>query len=296
MQLTTLSLTIDAGIAHVRLTRGAQLNTMNAEFWDEVPQAFAVIDADMGVRAVVISAAGRHFTAGLDLGWAGTSLTPAAGDMGRAREKFRRHVKHLQETFSVIDRCRVPVIACVQGGCIGGGVDLVTACDLRVCTADAFFTVQEINIAIVADVGTLQRIPHLLPQGLVRELAYTGRKFPADEAARYGFVNRIAADADAALAEAMALAAEIAAKSPLAIAGLKQVLNHGRDATIADGLEYVAVWNAAMLQGVDMAAAVAAQMRKAPGVVCGPGGLTRAAMRQAGGLWDAPARAYSALC
>ena len=265
MQLTTLSLTVDEGVAHMRLTRGAQLNTMNAEFWDEVPQAFAAIEDDISVRVVVISAEGRHFTAGLDLGWAGTSLAPAGGDMGRAREKFRRHVKHLQETFSVIDRCRVPVIACVQGGCIGGGVDLVTACDLRVCTADAFFTVQEINIAIVADVGTLQRIPHLLPQGLVRELAYTGRRFPADEAARYGFVNRVAAnaDADSALAEAMALAREIAGKSPLAIAGLKQVLNHGRDATIADGLEYVAVWNAAMLQGDDMTAAVAAQLRKA---------------------------------
>ncbi len=170
-------------------------------------------------------------------------------DPGRAREAFRRHVLTLQETFNCIDRARVPVIAAVQGGCIGGGVDLVTACDLRVGTADCFFTVQEINLAIVADVGTLQRIPHLLPQGLVRELAYTGRRFGAAEAARWGFLNRVEADHEAALASAHALAAEIAAKSPLAITGIKAVLNHGRDATIAQGLDYVATWNAGHASG-----------------------------------------------
>ena len=156
----------------------------------------------------------------------------------------------------------MPVIAAIQGGCIGGGVDFVTACDLRVCAADAYFTVQEVNIAIVADVGTLQRIPHLLPQGLVRELAYTGRQFPADEALRYGFVNRVAPTHEAAVDAAFAIAREIARKSPLAVAGIKQVLNHGRDATIADGLEYVAVWNSAMLMGGDLPEAMTARMEK----------------------------------
>ena len=259
MELETLSLEVTDGIATVTLTRGAQLNTMNAAFWTDMPKIFAGIDADPSVRAVVIASTGKHFTAGLDLGWAGTTLTPHGTDAGRAREAFRRHVHTLQETFTCIDRARVPVIACIQGGCIGGGVDLVTACDLRVGTADCFFTVQEINIAIVADVGTLQRIPHLLPQGLVRELAYTGRRFGAAEATRFGFLNRVEADHAAALASAHALAAEIASKSPLAMTGIKAVLNHGRDATIAQGLDYVATWNAGMLQGGDVPEAIAAQ-------------------------------------
>lgn len=262
MELETLSLTVESGVATVTLTRGTQLNTMNAAFWTDMPKAFAAIDADPSVRAVVVASTGKHFTAGLDLGWAGTTLAAPGTDPGRAREAFRRHVHTLQETFSCIDRARVPVIACVQGGCIGGGVDLVTACDLRVGTMDCFFTVQEINIAIVADVGTLQRIPHLLPQGLVRELAYTGRRFTADEAKHWGFLNRVEADHAGALASAHALAAEIAAKSPLAITGIKAVLNHGRDATIAQGLDYVATWNAGMLQGRDLAEAMTAQRER----------------------------------
>lgn len=259
MELETLSLAVADGIATVTLTRGALLNTMVEAFWTDVPKAFAAIDADPSVRAIVVASTGRHFTAGLDLGWAGQSLTRQHGDAGRGREAFRRHVFALQETFNCVDRARVPVIACIQGGCIGGGVDFVTACDLRVGTADCFFTVQEINLAIVADVGTLQRIPHLLPQGLVRELAYTGRRFGAAEAKAFGFLNRVEADHDAALASAHALAVEIAAKSPLAITGIKAVLNHGRDATIAQGLDYVATWNAAMLQGSDLPEAMRAQ-------------------------------------
>jgi enoyl-CoA hydratase len=263
MAYTTLTYGVSDGVAHVQLSRPDELNTMNKEFWDEIPALFAELDADPAVRAVVISSSGRHFTAGLDLKWAGTSLQNAASDPGRAREKFRRHVKHLQETFSVVDRCRVPVIAAIQGGCIGGGVDFVTACDIRLASADAFFTIHEINIAIVADVGTLQRIPHLLPQGLIRELAYTGRRWMAEEARAHGFVNRVLPDHCAVVEAALSMAREIAGKSPLAIAGVKQVLNAGRDMTIEQGLEYVAVWNAAMLQGEDMQRAVMAQMTKA---------------------------------
>jgi enoyl-CoA hydratase len=193
---------------------------------------------------------------------AASSLGGGASDLGRAREVFRRHVKQMQETFNVVDRCRVPVIAVVQGGCIGGGVDFVTACDIRIATENSFFTIQEVNIAIVADVGTLQRIPHLLPQGLVRELAYTGRRFPAAEAKQYGFVNSVHADHDAALAAAETMAQAIATKSPLVITGIKHVLNHGRDHSIDDGLEYVALWNAGMLQGDDVPNAVKAQLAK----------------------------------
>jgi enoyl-CoA hydratase len=264
MELKTLDYRVADGVARVTLNRGPELNTMNGDFWPEMVRVFRAIEDDMAVRCVIIASTGRHFTAGLDLKWAAQNAQASKGaaDLGRQREAFRRHVKELQESFNVIDNCRVPVIAVCQGGCIGGGVDLVTACDLRIAAADAYFTIQEINVAIVADVGTLQRLPYLLPQGLVRELAYTGRKFPAVEAAKWGFVNRVEDSHAAALAAADAMAAEICAKSPLAITGIKQVLNHGRDHSIADGLEYVAVWNAGMLQGADMAAAVQAQMTR----------------------------------
>ena len=263
MELKALTYTVAEGIARVTLCRPAELNTMNRYFWPEMIQVFRAIDEDPAVRCVILASTGKHFTAGLDLKWAGeNTLARKGGDLGRQREAFRRHVKALQESINVVDRCRVPVIAVVQGGCIGGGVDLVTACDLRVCSQDAFFTIQEVNIAIVADVGTLQRIPHLLPQGLIRELAYTGRRFPAAEAAHWGFVNRVADSHDAALAAAESLARDICAKSPLAITGIKQVLNHARDHSIEDGLEYVAVWNAGMLQGDDAACAMKAQMAR----------------------------------
>ena len=156
----------------------------------------------------------------------------------------------------------MPVIAVVHGACIGGGVDLVTACDIRIGTENCYFTIQEVNIAIVADVGTLQRIPHLLPQGLIRELAYTARRFPAAEALGHGFLNSVHADQAAALAAADDMARVIAAKSPLAITGIKQVLNHARDHSIEDGLEYVAMWNAGMLQGDDVGTAIRAQTAK----------------------------------
>ena len=265
MELTTMDYAVDGAVARVTLNRPAELNTMNKAFWTEMPQVFAEIDANPAIRVVVIASQGKHFTAGLDLKWAGEGLA-SPGDPGRAREAFRRHVKAMQETFSVIDRCRVPVIAVIQGDCIGGGVDFVTACDLRVGTADAFFTIQEINIAIVADVGTLQRAPHLLPQGVLRELAYTGRRFPAEEALRYGFLNRVENNHAAALAAGDELARTIASKSPLAMTGIKHILNHGRDHSIEAGLDYVALWNAAMLQGEDVPAAVGAQMAKAEAV------------------------------
>jgi enoyl-CoA hydratase len=262
MTYTTLTLSVADHVAHIQLCRPAELNTMNAAFWTEMVEVFSDIDANADVRAVVISALGKHFTAGLDLAMAANDFTPKKEDAGRAREYLRRKILRMQESFSVIDRCRVPVIAVIQGGCIGGGVDLVTACDMRIGTQNCFFTIQEVNVGIVADVGTLQRIPHLLPQGLVRELAYTGRRFMADEALRTGFINRAEADQDAALAAAMEIAMEIAGKSPLVMTGIKQVLNHGRDHSIDAGLDYVATWNAGMLMSEDLQEAVTATMQK----------------------------------
>ena len=261
MELETLSLTRKDGIAHVQLTRGEQLNTMTPQFWEDMIAAFEEIEKDGGVRAVVLSSTGRHFTAGLDLKSAG-SLHGEDVDVARQRAHFLRHVKRLQHAFTVVDQCRVPVIAAVQGACIGGGVDLVTACDMRVASENAYFTIQEINVGIVADVGTLQRAPHLLPQGILRELTYTGRKFPVAEAQRYGFVNKVADSHEAAVEAAFALAREIASKSPVAIMGCKAVLNRGRGQTVEEGLDYIAVWNAAFLQGEDMREAIGAQMEK----------------------------------
>lgn len=262
MELTTFDYRVEGAIARVTMNRPAELNTMNRAFWHEIIEVFQAIDADPAVRAVVLASTGKHFTAGLDLGMAMTVGAGEPSDPGRARLAFFRKVKAMQESFNVIDRCRVPVIAVVQGGCIGGGVDLVTACDIRIAAENAYFTIQEINIAIVADVGTLQRIPHLLPQGLVRELAYTGRKFTAAEARGYGFVNSIEESHDAAIEAAMTMARMIAARSPLAITGIKHILNGGRDQTIDQGLEQVALWNAGMLQGSDVGSAIRAQMAK----------------------------------
>lgn len=262
MPYTTFTLSVADHVAHLQLCRPAELNAMNAAFWTEIVAGFGEIDADPTVRAVVISAQGKHFTAGLDLAMAAADFAPSAEDPARIREKLRRKILAMQESFSVIDRCRVPVIAAIQGGCIGGGVDLVTACDMRIGSQTCFFTIQEVNVGIVADVGTLQRIPHLLPQGLVRELAYTGRRFMADEALRTGLLNRVEADHEATIAAALGLAAEIASKSPLVTAGIKQVLNFGRDHSVAAGLDYVATWNAGMLMGEDLEKAVSALLQK----------------------------------
>ncbi|MEO0499068.1 MAG: crotonase/enoyl-CoA hydratase family protein [Pseudomonadota bacterium] len=263
MELETLSLASENHIARVTLTRGPALNTMTPQFWEDMITAFEAIEADGSIRAVVLASTGKHFTAGLDLNSAG-SLHGDEEDPARQRAHFLTHVKRLQHSFTVIDQCRVPVIAAIHGGCIGGGVDLVTACDLRVAAEGSWFSIQEINVGIVADVGTLQRAPHLLPQGILRELAYTGRRFPVEEAKTYGFVNRIASDHEAAIAEAEALAAEIASKSPVAMMGTKAVLNRGRGQSVEDGLDYVAVWNAAFLQGEDMMEAIGSQMQKRP--------------------------------
>lgn len=259
---TSFDLSHDGPVAHICLNQPKTLNSMTNAFWREMVEVFQHIDTLTAVRAVVISSTGKHFTAGLDLAEAAETLSPKAIDSARANERFRRKVLEMQESFSVIDRARVPVISVIQGGCIGGGVDLVSACDIRLGTKDCFFSIQEINIGIVADVGTLQRLPTLLPQGLVRELAYTGRRFKAEEALHHGFINRMVSTQEEALAAGMALAHEIACKSPLAITGIKHVLNHGRGRTVEDGLHYVATWNAGMLMGQDLAEAMQAHTQK----------------------------------
>jgi enoyl-CoA hydratase len=180
----------------------------------------------------------------------------------RRRANLRRDVLRLQETFSCLDRARIPVLAAIQGGCIGGGVDMISACDMRYCTEDAFFCIQEINIGMTADVGTFPRLPHLIPQGIVRELAYTGRRLSAQEAVEVGLVNRVYPNHDALVEGVLEIAGEIAARSPLAVWGSKEMLNYARDHSIADGLDYIATWQTGMFQPTDMMEAFTAKSEK----------------------------------
>lgn len=263
MTYATLSLEIADHVAHVTLDRAKRLNTLVPEFWQEMVDVFAEIEAEPSARVAVISSAGRHFTAGLDLkAFAPLFAELGQGEKGRVGERLRRTVIEMQESFNVIERSSVPVLAAVQGACIGGGVDLVSACDMRYCTADAFFVIQEINIGMVADVGTLQRLPHLIPAGLVRELAYTGRRLEAEEARQAGLVNRVFDDREALLEGVLEIASEIAARSPLAVRGSKKMLNYTRDHTVAEGLDYVATWQAGMLLSDDFSEAAAAHAEK----------------------------------
>jgi enoyl-CoA hydratase len=224
-------------------------------------------DETDAIRVVVLRGAGRHFTAGIDLAMLeGLAARLRDEDGARSREKLRRVILDLQDTLTSIERCRKPVIAAVHGVCYGGGIDLVTACDLRYCSADAKFSVKEIDVGMTADVGTLQRLPRLVGEGMARELAYTGRVVDGAEAKAIGLVNRCFETPEALAEGAMAIAGAIAAKSPLAIRGCKEMITYARDHSVADGLNYVATWNAAMLLSRDLhEAAVAAREKRAPG-------------------------------
>jgi len=256
-----IQLRVEEGVAHVELARPDKLNAMDRDMFAAIGDAFRALGRDPAVRAILLSGQGKHFTAGLDLEYASRQFPPS-NDPGRAAEARLRHIEWLQDAFSAVEAARAPVIAAIHGGCIGAGVDLASACDLRVASADAFFQVAEVDVAITADLGTLQRLGYLLPHGVLRELTFTGRRMAADEAARYGLVNRVEADREAALAAALELARNIAAKSPLAVAGAKRSLNHSRGRPVEEGLRDVALWNAAALVSADLTEAVRARLGK----------------------------------
>ncbi|AYC32855.1 crotonase/enoyl-CoA hydratase family protein [Pseudomonas cavernae] len=248
-------------IAHVVINRPEKLNAMNADFWTEIVDIFRWVDDTDEVRVVVLSGAGKHFSSGIDL----TMLANAGQygtDVGRNAEMQRRQILKLQGSFNAVDNCRKPVLAAIQGYCLGGGIDLITACDMRYATVDAKLSIREIDMGLAADVGTLQRLPRIIGDGLARELAYTGRDISGEEARSIGLVNRTFADQAALLAGVFAIAGEIASKSPIAVRGTKRMLDYMRDHRIDDGLEYVATWNAAMLQSADLRVAMAAFMSK----------------------------------
>ena len=259
----TLSVSLDNHIATVRLNRPDKANAMNLAMWHEIRQAFDWVDATPEARVAVLQAEGKYFTSGIDLNMMmGLGKEIADDCEGRMREKLRRLILDLQDTLTSLERCRKPVLAAIHGGCIGGGIDLITCADMRYCSEDASFTIKEIDIGMVADVGTLQRLPKLIGQGITRELAYTGRIFGAEEAQRIGLVNRVFHTREALYAGVQQIAATIAAKSPLSVRGTKEMLNYARDHSVADSLNYIATWNAAMLQSKDLMEAMTANMAK----------------------------------
>lgn len=259
-----LTIERDGHVATVWLDDPDRRNAMGAAFWTDLPVVMGDLGADDSVRAVVVAARGKHFTAGIDLGM--FSATVAGDDTSGVarRRRFLAEVTRLQASITSVADCPKPVIAAVQGACIGGGIDLISACDIRLCSADAVFSVRETRMAMVADVGTLQRLPRVLAAGHVAELVYTGKDIDAARARDIGLVNDVLPDHDAVVAAARAMAAEIAANSPLAVQGSKAVLARGASLTVAQGLELVALWNTAFIQSDDLTEAVTAFFEKRP--------------------------------
>jgi len=254
--------TIADGVAHLEMNNPDKANSMTPDFWADLPRIAAALDADPAVRCVVLSGRGRHFTSGMDLAVFNGITALMQSEPGRGAYALRDLVTKFQAALSSLETLRVPVIAATHGVCLGGGIDLITACDIRIASAETAFGIEEIHIGMTADVGTLQRLPKLIAPGIVRELAYTGRRFSADEAKGWGLVNAIHPDRDATIAAALAMAHEIAAKSPLAIAGTKQALTYARDHSVADGLDQIATWNGGMLRPEDLMKALQAKMTK----------------------------------
>jgi enoyl-CoA hydratase len=254
------------GITEVRLNRPEALNSMLPSFWTELPQIIRELDAGSETRVIVLSSTGKHFCAGMDLSvftsGGGALSGETQGEVGRQRANFRRHILKLQETFSSLEKARVPVLAAIQGGAIGGAVDMITACDMRYMSEEAFICIQEINIGMTADVGTLQRLPKIIPEGVARELSYTGRRMPAAEAKACGLVNEVFPNPEALRAGVMAVAKQIASKSPLAVWGTKEMINYSRDHSVEDSLNYIATWQTGMFQPADMAESFRAKSEK----------------------------------
>jgi len=248
------------------LNRPNELNTMTRDFWVELGDVLEEINRDSDVRVVILSSTGKHFCAGMDLSAFSNGVDDIPDDKkpdhARVGEVVYRTAKELQSYISKLEEIRVPVIAAVQGGVIGGALDLITACDMRFASNDAFFCIQEINIGMAADVGTLQRLPKIIPDSKMREMAYTGRRMLADEAKDSGLVGEIYETQDEMLKAVHKLAAEIASKSPVAIYGLKAVMNYSRDHNVSDSLDFNALWSGAMLSQADMTEAMTAQMEK----------------------------------
>ena len=263
MTYTVFDVRVAEHIAHVRLNRPDKSNALNDVAWKELEAIFQDIDTNPAVRVAILSGEGKHFCAGIDLSLLMSIRQAAENDCdGRMREQVRTFVKKLQAPVNAIENCRKPVLAAIHGACLGAGVDITTACDMRYATEDAFFAIEEINMGMVADLGTLQRLPKLIGDGITRELAYTGRRMSGKEAQAVGLINRCFADVTQMMNEVQGLAEMIAQKSPLSIRGTKQTLNYSRDHSVVEGLEFIATWNAGMLLSNDLTEAFMAYTEK----------------------------------
>ena len=264
MELSCFDVLVADKVAHVRLNRPDALNTMVPAFWAELPGLIGELSDSGEVRAIVISSTGKHFSAGMDLSVFTSSGLSMDGEPGRRNATFMLLVKRLQQSFTALEQARVPVLVAIQGGCIGGAVDMVCAADMRYATADAYFQVQETNIGMTADVGTLQRLPKLIPDGVARELVYTGRRMSAARAAEVGLVNEVFEDHDALVAGVLEIAAEIATKSPLTLWGAKEALVYARDHGVPDALHQISLWQTGAFQPADMMESFGAKAQKRP--------------------------------
>jgi enoyl-CoA hydratase len=257
-----MTLDVREHVATLVLDNPDRRNAMGPAFWEDLPRAIDAIESDPVVRCVVIAANGPHFTVGLDLKTMGGGGRVESESQAQARLRSYHDIKRLQRSISAVADCRLPVLAAIHGYCIGGGIDLIAACDIRLASADAVFSVRETKVAITADVGTLQRLPKVLSAGHVAELVYTGKDIDAARACEIGLVNDVFADRDAVVGAAHEMAEEIAANSPLSVQGSKAVLRASDEMSIEQGLDYVAVWNAAFLPSDDLTEAMVAFMQK----------------------------------
>ena len=260
---TCFDVTVKDHVAHVIMNRPDEFNSMTRLFWKELPEIIKELDKNAAARVILLKGEGKHFNAGMDLAnFAPAKKDGVKKDPARMRETFYHEVLELQDTFTALEECRMPTIASIQGACVGGGIDMVAACDIRHCSSDAFFKIAEVDIGLAADVGTLQRLPTLIPIGVVRELAYTGRKFLPDEARELGFINKVFDSLEDLEAGSLALAEEIASKSPLVTRVIKKQINYARDHSVRESLDYHAAWNSSLISGQDMEAAMKAMMEK----------------------------------
>ncbi len=257
--------TIKNNVAHIVLNRPEEMNTMSRPFWNEIKELVGDISDNAKARCIVFSSTGKHFSAGMDLSvfdGSGLGDTTSLNDPETVMEADRLFVRYVQSIFDRIDRTRMPVLVAIQGGCIGGAVDMISACDVRYATADAFFCIQEINLGMTADAGTFPRLCKLIPEGWVRELAYTGRRLPAQRAKEIGLINEVFDDHESLIKYVINTAEEIASKAPLAVAGSKEMINYARDHTIADGLDHIATWQMGMFSQKHMQEIVDAKNEK----------------------------------
>jgi enoyl-CoA hydratase len=259
-----LALDAGTGVARLTLNRPERMNTMDPGFFPAVRDAVRRLDDEGRTRALILDSTGKHFSAGMSLEVFAGGMPMLDVSTARKRQAFQTGLRRLMACFDALDEARFPVICAVQGGCIGGALDLAAACDIRLCSADAFFTVQEIHIGMVADLGSLQRLPKIVPQGVARQMAYTGERVDAERALAIGLVNAVLPDAGALAIHANELAAQIAAKSPLAIAGSKLAISIARDHGTAESLSQMALLQSAIFDTGEMATAISAWKGKQP--------------------------------